>query len=85
MGQLFEQSVFQNLRTRHKLFFYNKAEREEIDFVIDGKVGLEAKTSAGQRDYQKLERVSKKLGLAESYLTSFAYSENDQTILAIDL
>ena len=85
MGQLFEQSVFQNLRTRHKLFFYNRAEREEIDFVIDGKIGLEVKTSAGQRDYQKLERVSKKLGLAESYLTSFAYSENDQTILAIDL
>src|SRR3989344_9293860 len=83
-GQLFEQSVFQNLHLDHALHFYTK-DSAEIDFIADGKVALEVKTSASRRDIDHLKRRSKSLDLAESYVISKEYSGNREVILATDL
>ena len=53
-GQLFEQSVFTCLRPFYNLSFYDKGGVSEIDFVVDGKTGLEVKTIAGKRDLWNL-------------------------------
>lgn len=84
-GQLFEQSVFQALHLNHTLYFYTKDGASEIDFIADGKVALEVKTSASRRDVDYLKRRSKSLNLIESYVISREYSEDKEVILAMDL
>lgn len=84
-GQLFEQSVFQNLHINHAVNFYNKDGGSEIDFIVDGKIALEVKTSASKRDIDHLKRRSQNLNLLEAYIISREYSEEKEVILATDL
>ena len=83
--QLLEQSVFQNLHLDHKLHFYNKEGKSEIDFIVDGKIALEVKTSVSKRDIDHLKRRSKSLNLSESYVVSKEYSREKEVILSTDL
>jgi len=80
-GQLFEQSVFQNLRINHALNYYNKDGGGEIDFIIDEKIALEVKTNASKRDIDHLKKRSKSLNLAEAYIVSREYSKEKEVIL----
>jgi len=84
-GQLFEQSVFQNLKADHALTYYNKEGSGEIDFVVDSTTGLEVKVSASRWDVSQLQRRSRVLKLKESYLVSHDYSEYPETVLATSL
>lgn len=84
-GQLFEQSVYQDLRGGHTLAYYNKDGANEIDFICDGKFGLETKISGSKHDNEILQRRSLQLGLSERYIVSHRYSKDADTILAIDM
>ncbi len=84
-GQSFEQSIFQNLRSNHKLNFYSKEGASEIDFIVDGKVALEVKRSMSRQDISNLKRRSKRLGIKENYIITLQYNENSQAILATDI
>lgn len=84
-GQLFEQSVFQNLHSNHSLNFYNKGGASEIDFIADKKVAMEVKVNASRRDIEHLKRRSLNLNLSESYVISKEYSKEKEIILATDL
>lgn len=84
-GQLLEQSVFQNLRSDHKLSFYSKEGASEIDFIIDDKIALEVKISASRRDLVNLKRRSKSLRIEENYVLTLRYNANSEAILAIDV
>lgn len=84
-GQLLEQAIFQNLHIDHKLHFYNKDSRSEIDFIVDEKIALEVKTSASKRDIDHLRKRSKGLDISENYVVSKEYSEEKEVILATDL
>jgi len=84
-GQSFEQSIFQNLRSNHKLNFYNKEGASEIDFIVDGKVALEVKTSMSRQDISNLKRRSKGLGIKENYIIALQYNEDKETIAAVDI
>ena len=85
LGQLFEQSIFQNLRSVHELAYYNKEGRSEIDFILDKRIGLEAKLSASRQDMENLKRRAAGAGIDEYYLVSLQYSDDKKTILAIDI
>ena len=85
LGQLFENSVFQNLRPRSKLHYYSKNSRSEIDFVVNERIALEAKTSASRRDLNCLKRTSDKLQLKESYLVILNFNPEEKVVLATDL
>ena len=84
-GQLFEQSVFQNLRYDHKLSFYSKGGISEIDFIIDDKIALEVKVTMSQQDLANLKKRSAGLNIDENYILSLQYNENKKGILATDL
>ncbi len=84
-GQLFEQSVFQNLRSHHKLSFYSKEGASEIDFIVDGKIALEVKMSMSQQDLANLKRRSAGLNIGETYVLTLKYTENKEGILATDM
>lgn len=85
LGQLFEQSVFQNLRHISTLHYYNKEGKSEIDFIVDERVALEVKVSSSQQDIDHLKRRCMGLGLAEYYIISLQYKDDQKTIIAIDL
>lgn len=84
-GQLFEQSVFQNLRIAHTLFYYNKEGKSEIDFIADGKIALEVKLSFSLQDMEYLKRRAKGLDLEEAYIISLEFNSHNGVILAVDL
>lgn len=85
LGQVFEQSVFQDLRPLSKLAFYNKEGRGEIDFIVDEKIGIEVKLSSSRRDINYLKGRSIRAKLTEHYLVSLQYSEDKEVIVATDL
>lgn len=84
-GQILEQGVFQNLHIQNKLFYFSRDGGNEIDFIIDGKVALEVKTSASTQDMTHLKQRSKGLQMKESYVVSLEYSLDPTIILAPDL
>jgi predicted AAA+ superfamily ATPase len=75
MGQLFEQSIFQNLRTHHALHYYSKEGKSEIDFIVDEKEALEVKTAASLRDIEYLKRRVQNLNLEGAYIVSLEFSD----------
>ncbi len=83
-GQLFENSVFQNLQPDFRLNFYSKEGQSEIDFIADGKFALEAKISFGRSEISRLKKLSQNLNL-KGYGISLNFSQEKQIILAIDL
>src|SRR3989344_2411399 len=73
-GQLFENSVFQNLRPRHKISYYRKSEVNEVDFILDDEVALEVKTSASRHDVASLtKRLVGLKKLKEFYIVSLNF------------
>lgn len=84
-GQLFEQGIFQSLRSSFKLAYYAKEARSEIDFIVDGRIGLEVKLSTSRQDIENLKRRIKATGITEFYLVSLNYSDDEKTIVGIDI
>lgn len=85
LGQQFEQSIFQNLHTTHKLQFYSKDGKSEIDFIIDEREALEVKITASLQDIEYLRRRVQNLNLDGAYIVSLEYSDYPKVILATDL
>ncbi|MCL5675602.1 MAG: ATP-binding protein [Patescibacteria group bacterium] len=84
-GQLLEQSVFQNLRTDHKLSFYNKDNASEIDFIIDDKIAIEVKTSMSRQDIANLKKRSRELKIGKNYIVTKQFSDNFEAIPVTEL
>ncbi len=84
-GQLLEQSVFQTLRMDHELSFYNKEGDKEIDFIADGKIALEVKTSASRQDISNLYKRAESAKIIEYYVISQQFSDDKEVILVTDL
>jgi len=74
-GQMFEQSIFQNLRLHHTLSYYRNETGNEIDFITDSTIGIEAKTDAGAFDLANLKKRAQKLKLKHVFCCSLQYSD----------
>lgn len=85
LGQQFEQSIFQNLRSTHKLHFYSKEGKSEIDFIVDEKEALEVKFTASLQDIEYLRRRVQSLKLKSAYIVSIEFSDDPNVLLATDL
>lgn len=85
LGQLFEQSVFQNLRNNHQLAYFSKEGGSEIDFIVDKSCALEVKLSMSRHDLVTLKRRSIGLNLRENYIITHQFSDIPETILSTDL
>jgi len=84
-GQLFEQSVFQNLHPFHKLQYFAKDSLAEIDFIVDGRIALEVKVSSSRRDIAHLQARSSSLALPEHYVVTKEYSAEKEAVISTDL
>lgn len=72
-GALFENSVFQTLRSRGGVRYYQRKNGPEIDFILDQKAAFEAKLSVTPQDVSRLEKVSSDLKLKECAVISRNY------------
>jgi len=85
IGQLLEQSIFQNLRPSHTLNYYRTKQGGEIDFVLDKKIALEVKKHASKRDLANLKKRMDSAKLTEGYIASRDFVDDLRVILATDL
>ena len=69
-GCLFENSVFQALRIRGELKYYERKTGPEIDFILDGRAGFEAKLTPRETDARRLEKTARQIGLESWTLVS---------------
>jgi len=84
-GSLFENAVFSNLRKYGKLNYYQKRSGAEIDFVVDQRVGIEAKIRGVAADLKKLRKTSLSLGLEESYVVTKSFNGSSGFIPATEI
>lgn len=57
----------------------------EIDFIVDKKTALEVKLSASRQDIENLKRRANAVNISEKYIVTLKYSDDKDTILAVDL
>ncbi len=84
LGQLFENSIFQNLRPFHQLNFFSEKQKE-VDFIIDNEIGLEVKLTPSKKDFYLIEKRKKQLSLSQSYVVSLTWNDNEKVVLSTDL
>jgi len=75
-GQLFENTVANQLSHYGGLTYYNKRNTAEIDFIIDKELAFEVKLNATKKDLEKLCRY---------WLVTKKYSELDKTLFPMFL
>jgi len=68
-GHLFENSIFQNLRIKGDLNYYQRKSGVGIDFILDKKYAYEVKINPRESDVRKLKELSMELGLKFSMIS----------------
>lgn len=69
-GQKFENLVFSQLNDRFSLNYYQRKSGVEIDFILDQKIGIEAKIFGDTADAKKLARLAHELSLKNHFIFS---------------
>ena len=80
MGSLFENSVFQNLRPKGKLNYYQRKSGAEIDFILDKKEAYEVKLNPQESDVKRLKSMAMELNLEKFKIISKNYSELENIV-----
>ena len=76
-GNLFENAVFQNLRIKGTLNYYQKKSGAEIDFILDKKTAYEVKVTPQQSHIRKLKLTAEELQMEHYAVISRNYSALD--------
>jgi hypothetical protein len=74
-GSLFENNVYQNLKLKGNLNYYERKHGGEIDFILNGKTAYEVKSKPDARDAAKLAELSRKLNIKDYCIISRSYAE----------
>lgn len=84
-GIIFENSVFQNLRLKGEINYYQLKNGSEIDFILNKQEAYEVKTTPTQTDLRKLKNLAEKLKIKKFYIVSKNYTDLENTIYAFNL
>ena len=84
-AKLFEQAVFQNLRFKGGLNYYQKKTGVEIDFVVDKKEAFKVRGTPDKSDFSLLDRLVQELSLASGRVAALSYGESTQVVYAFEL
>ncbi len=74
-GSLFENTVYNQLRIKGGINYYQRKSGVEIDFILKKQTAYEVKTKATFFDKLKLHRLVKELKLKTDNMVSFEYSD----------
>lgn len=67
-GAKFENAIFNQLRQYGKIQYYSLKNGREIDFILDGEIGFEAKESPTEQDQRKLNNLCHDAGISKGRL-----------------
>ena len=81
-AQLLENAVINQLSHYGKLSFFYKRNSAEIDAMLNNAYAFEIKLRGADQDYDKLKKLSKKLGIANAFIISKKESEKPNFISA---
>lgn len=79
-GQLFENTVANQLSYYGELNYFNKRSVSEIDFILNKEIAFEVKLKASASDLKKLEKNARELGLKQYFLVSKNFCDIEKTI-----
>ncbi|MBI4691810.1 MAG: ATP-binding protein [Nitrospirae bacterium] len=74
-GHIFENNIFQNLRVRGELNYYQRKSGVEIDFIFNKKNAYEVKINPRESDIRRMKELSHEIGLESSRMVSRRFSE----------
>lgn len=74
-GALFETNIFQRLRSKNSVHYYQKKTGAEIDFIVDKSHAYEVKMTPSEHDVKRLIILSKEIGLTNYSLISYSYTD----------
>lgn len=84
-GAMFENAVYNALRVKGDINYYQRKSGVEIDFVVNQTSAFEVKLTAESKDVRRLKQLSEELGLTDFTVVARNYSENDHTTFAFML
>lgn len=85
IGALFENNIFQLLRPRGELHYYQKGRSREIDFILEREEAYEVKLRGSIQDIASLEKISKALGVEKFRLVSKSYTNLKNALYGFSL
>ena len=74
-GTLFENNIFQNLRIKGEVNYYQRKSGLEIDFILNRDTAIEVKTNPSKQDLKKLSKITSELGIKKFFIVSKKYSD----------
>lgn len=80
MGIIFENIIFQNLRLKGEINYYQRKSGTELDFILDKKKAYEVKLNPREADARKLKELAGELNLQEFKIVSKTYSDLENII-----
>lgn len=84
-GALFEQNIFQNLRPKGEVNYYQKKSGLEIDFILNKKTAFGVKLTPTKTHLNKLLKMSKAIDMERSEIISFNYTSLPQSRYGFEL
>ncbi len=81
IGSLFENSVFQNLRLRGELNYYQRKGGSEIDFILDKEEAYEVKINPQESDMRRLKVIAVDLDLKAYKIVSKNYCRGSGNVI----
>jgi len=80
LGRLFENSVFQDLKQKGNIHYYQKKSGVKIDFILDKKYAYEVKLTPRPSDIKRLKRIAAELELEGAKIAAKRYNDLDDII-----
>lgn len=74
-GTLFENSIFQNLRIKGEINYYQRKSGVEIDFIFNRDTAIEVKINPSKQDLKKLLKITSELGIKKLFIVSKKHSD----------
>lgn len=71
---IFENNIFQLLRPRGEINYFQTKSGTEIDFIFNKRIAYEVKIQATAQDLKRLARISQELKIKKHYLIAQKYS-----------
>ncbi|MAG44702.1 hypothetical protein CL633_02330 [bacterium] len=84
-GSLFEQAVFQSLRIKGELNYYQRKSGAEIDFILNKEKAYEVKLTPVKSDLIKFKNLSRKINIKHLKIVCLNYSSLPLTIYGFEL
>lgn len=81
-GRILENTVFNLLKLKGQINYYQKKSGVEIDFILDKKGAFEVKQKPDWRDFEKLSRLSETIGISNRKIVLMEFSKLDNFIPA---